>query len=53
MEFILGTVGFLIILFLGLSEVATTEEQRDNYHLFFKLSLIAEVVLIIIYFINK
>jgi hypothetical protein len=53
MEQILGIVGLLIILFIVLSEIATTKEQRDNYRGFFKLSLIAEVVLIIIYFINK
>ena len=53
MELILKIILFLIIVFKALSEVATFQEQRDNYNLLFKLSLIAEVILIIIYFINK
>ena len=53
MERILSIGLFLIILFIALSEIATTEDKRNNYKLFFKLSLIAEILLIIIYFINK
>jgi len=53
MELILKIILFLIILFKAFSEAAPTQEQRDKYNLLFKLSLIAEVVLIIIYFINK